>query len=378
MINPKILLAVVLPIVLVVGGSGYYFASDSPSSQNNSQISVQEIWVDNRTAVYHNPQYSHNSYADSEYDNIISYWYNLWRHNNYYNFTEELVYKGKKYADISASVYLQDYCFSLDYNYLVNFTYHGHIGNLVKFTMGYTGYNLPEVEEYESSTDMSFEAGPPLSGPGVISLDENKTVNYTAYIQDDGIYLTTPNSFYTLLGPWDNLTYNITTSAKNLKIFTKEYFSSDWVSPNTTLSYLRAPAKLSFWIKDGNKILEFSMGFTIKVPLIFYGLALPEPKVNITKIGERSVKLDIEPTSNYTNIYVFWMDGNRTITRSKVVWHNYTKPGKYPIMVFYSYKGNGSFYFYSLSHTLWKLHFDRFELSRIWNFYPRVEVSINA
>ncbi len=377
MIKPKTLLAVVLPIVLVVGGGGFYYAAYySPSSQNNSQIPVQEIWVDNRTAIYHNPQYSHDSYADSKYDNIIRYWYALWKHHNYYNFTEELMYQGKKYADIFVSVYPENYGGSV-YNYMVNVTYHGYIGNLVKFTLGYTGYNLPEVKHHEYSTNMVFAGGYPDSH-AVFSLDENKTVNYTTHINEDGIYAMTPNSFHYIVGPWWNLTYNINTSAKNLKISTVYDITLMWIAPNATISYFHIPTKLGFWIKNENKMLDFSVGLTLKMPLISYGLALPEPKVNITKIGERSVKLDIEPAYNYTDIYVFWMDGNRTITRSKVVWHNYTKPGKYPIMVFYSYKGNGSFYFYSLNHTLCELHFDRFELSHIWNFYPRVEVSVDA
>jgi len=177
-----------------------------------------------------------------------------------------------------------------------------------------------------------------------------------------------------------DLTYNISGDAKNIKIYVFECFTFMWIYPYATIPYAHIPLKFEFWVMDGDKILNFSTIMTFKIPIILgssYGIVLPEPKVTITKMGNNSVRLYVEPTyENYSNIYVFWMDGNYTVTKSRVIWHNYTRAGKYPVMVFYSYRGKGKIPFYSLSGEKYYLSFDGFQLSHIWNDDALVEVNI--
>jgi len=371
--NAKIMLAVIIPLLLIAGG-GYYFVTHT-SNKGNPQIPVEEILLNERTVVY--PELPYQHHLKSEYDGIFCFWEKLWKSHNYYNFTEELVYEGKKYANISVSIYPYDFSGEDGFSFFINVTYHGYMGELVKFRDRYYGDNVnaSEWKEYELWVN-AFE-----TKPGVVSLDENRSVNYTTYIESGDKSTLMPNSSYIFTGPtWWDLTYNISGDAKNIKISVFEGFSFMWIDPNATIPYAHIPLKFEFWVIDGDKILNFSTYTTFKIPIILgsaSGIVLPEPEVNITKMENNSVRLYVEPTyGNYTDIYIFWMDGNYTVTKSKVAWHAYTKSGKYPIMVFYSYRGKVVLPFYSLNRVLYNFTFDGFQLSHIWNDDALVEVNI--
>ncbi len=374
----KIILAVVLPIVLVVGGSGYYLAGYH--SVEKTHLEIKDISMGEKVARYHNINSAYQNRLKSDYDGIFNYWENLWKSHHIYNFTENLEYQGIKYANISVSIYPK----TLDESYhsfLVNITYNGFHGNLTKFTEYYVGYNLPEVQTQRYDADISLSPDVDKSS-SVISLDRNSTINYTTWLKNDGVYYVSPNSFVCLFGPWDNLTYNITTNTKNLRIYSSAYILFNYINVSYLLDYAHIPLKFGFWIREGRNVLDFSTIVNFEIIPQEDIPSLPTPNVNITKIGEREVKLEIQPPYNYTNIYVFWMDGSYTITKSKVVWHNYTKPGKYPIMVFYSYNGSGKIPVevpvrpnansYKTCYVLFK----GLELSYIWNDLSNVEVNI--
>ncbi len=371
-----IIATVMIIFVLLSGIWAWYYVISFPTQKEFPAIPVEDVSVGERTVIYPPVPYQH--YPKSEYDGVFWYWERLWKSHNYRNFTEEFEYGGKKYANISVSIYPYDFMAEDHFRFIINVTYHGYIGNLVKFNDGYCVHNanVNEWDQYELWIKTSH-----ILYPGVVSLDKNRSVNYTTYIiSGDESKISSP---YLITGPtWWNLTYNITGDAENVGISVFESFTFFWIWPNASIPYAHIPLKFEFWVMDGKRILDFSMNITFKIPIILgstYGIVLPDPKVNITKMENNSVRLEIEPTYyNYADIYIFWMDGNRTIAKSRVAWHIYTKPGRYPIMVFYSYRGKGTIPFYTLRKERYNFTFDGFQLSHIWNDDVLVEVSINA
>ncbi len=365
----SVILAVTTTLLLGIGGFYYYVISTM--QYEIEKVPVSEIPLEERTVLYPEVPYQHH--LQSEYDGVFCFWERLWKSQNYQNFTEEFVYDGKRYGNISVSIYPYDFMGEDMFNFIINVTYHSYIGNLVKFRNGYCAHNLSEWDDYELWIN-AYERK-----PGAISLDKNRSVVYTAHIVSGEE--STMSGLYIFTGlTWWNLTYDIGGDAKNIQISVFESFTFMYIWPNATIPYAHIPLKFEFWVSDGKRILDFSTIITFKIPIILgssYGIALPEPKVNITKEENNSVRLEIKPTyRNYTDIYIFWMDGNRTITKSRVVWHHYTRPGEYPIMVFYSYRGKGTIPFYSLSNDRYNFTFDGFQLSHIWNDNAFVEVRI--
>jgi len=191
--NTRIMLAVIIPLLLVASG-GYYFVTHTPE-KGNPGIPVEEIPVDERTVVYPPLPYQH--YEKSDYGGVFWFWERLWKKHNYYNFTEEFVYEGKKYANISVSIYPYDLTGDDGFSFFINVTYHGYMGELVKFKDRYYGDNVnaSEWKEYDLWVN-AYE-----TKPGVVSLDENRSVNYTTYRESGDKSTLMPNSSYIFTGP---------------------------------------------------------------------------------------------------------------------------------------------------------------------------------
>ncbi|MCD6370738.1 MAG: hypothetical protein J7L63_04515 [Thermoplasmata archaeon] len=232
---------------------------------------------------------------------------------------------------------------------VINFTYHGDVGEIRKVQVSYRNNYLPK--RINNSLD-SYPYISPVrniwNADWLTSLD-GKRVN--------GSYKIAPNG--------DAVIYSINDSVREVKISTYIHNSVVYSSQ----PWFPFPVKVDGYIfTPGRRILDFSilLNFTLPFAAGHGGTqapGLPTPMVNLTVDG-LTVTLKIVPPYNYTHYYIFWGDNTYEVTTALNLKHHYKVVGNYTVAIFYVYNGTGVVPYFL--DTWGQFKFNGWEQSHIW------------